>query len=43
VEKESLTIISIYGEQGGKNLIDSLDTCVETKEMENVIIGGGGF
>jgi len=28
------------GEQGGKNLIKGLDTCVETKEMENLIIGG---
>jgi len=40
VEKDDLTIISVHGEQGGKNLIEGLDTCVEVKNMENVIIGG---
>jgi len=40
VKKEDLTIISVYGEQGGKNLIKDLGTCVEAKEMENVIIEG---
>jgi len=40
IEKEGLTIISVYGEQRGKNLIEGLDTCTETKEMENVIIEG---
>jgi len=41
VDKELINIISVYGEQGGKNLIESLEVMTELEEgnviVENVI------
>jgi len=40
VDKESIVIISVYGEQGGKNLTERLDAMTELEGEENVIMGG---
>jgi len=40
VDREQISIISVYGEQGGKNLVESLDLMVGERGEENVIIGG---
>jgi len=42
VDKEFIIIISVYGEQGGKNLIECLDAMMEAEGEKNVIIRGGG-
>jgi len=42
VDKEFIIIISVYGEQGGKNLIECLDVMTEAEGEENVIIRGKG-
>jgi len=39
IDKEFIIIISVYGEQGGKNLIESLKIMLEAEGEENVIIG----
>jgi len=40
INKEYISIISVYGEQGGKNLIESLEVMTEIEGDENVIVGG---
>jgi len=40
IEGEHISIISVYGEQGGKNLIESLETITDLEEEENVIVRG---
>jgi len=39
VDKELISIISVYGKQGGKNLIESLEVMTELEGEENVIVG----
>jgi len=40
IDREQVSIISVYGEQGGKNLIESLENITEAEGEENIIIGG---
>jgi len=40
LDKELLNVVSVYGEQGGKNLIGNLEEIIETEREGNVIIGG---
>jgi len=40
IDKEHICIISVYREQGGKNLIESLENITEVEGEKNVIIGG---
>jgi len=40
VDREQLSIISVYGEQGGKKLVERLDLMAGRRGEENVIIGG---
>jgi len=40
VDRKLVSNISVYGEQGGKNLIESSEAMTEVEGEENVIIGG---
>jgi len=40
VDKESIVIISVYGEQGRKNLTEGLNVMTKVEREENVIIRG---
>jgi len=40
LDKEPLNVVSVYREQGGKNLIGNLEEMIELEREENVIIGG---
>jgi len=40
IDKEMFSIISVYGEQGGKNLMEKLEGILEEGDEGNVLIGG---
>jgi len=40
IDKEPISIVSVYGEQGGKKLIENLEEIIDIEREENIIIGG---